>query len=173
MKKEIRNIPRIIKINGVKGSNISVMFNNGESRVINFIEVLKAFKIRSNSTAGKLQQENELLKAEIQNGTISFSEVRYMMKYRGKSISVPFEVGADVLYKMSTPDENITVVLLGDMIKKCREKAGMTQIELAEKSGTSRTYISRLENNRSDIEMGTLQKIVSAGLGKQLDVRIK
>ncbi len=44
----------------------------------------------------------------------------------------------------------------------------MTQSELALKSGTSKHYISRLENNKSDIELLTLKKIVEAGLGKKL-----
>jgi len=48
----------------------------------------------------------------------------------------------------------------------------MTQQELAEKSGTTKNYISRLENNKSDIELMTLQKIVEAGLGRYLRVQI-
>jgi len=48
----------------------------------------------------------------------------------------------------------------------------MSQQELALVSGTSRTYISRIENNRSDIELGTLQKIIETGLGKKLEIKI-
>ena len=40
--------------------------------------------------------------------------------------------------------------------------------ELAEKSGTTRNYISRIENDRSDIELDTLRKIIEIGLGKKL-----
>lgn len=52
-------------------------------------------------------------------------------------------------------------------------RSGLTQQELAIKSGTTRNYISRIENEHSDIEMATLRKIVETGLGKQLDIRIK
>ena len=52
-------------------------------------------------------------------------------------------------------------------------RSGLTQQELAIKSGTTRNYISRIENDRSDIEIATLRKIVETGLGQQLDVRIK
>lgn len=48
----------------------------------------------------------------------------------------------------------------------------ITQEELAARSGTSKHYISRLENNKSDIELLTLKKIVEAGLGRQLQVQI-
>jgi transcriptional regulator with XRE-family HTH domain len=50
---------------------------------------------------------------------------------------------------------------------------GLTQQELALMSGTSRTYISRIENDRSDVELGTLRKIIETGLGKTLEISIK
>jgi DNA-binding XRE family transcriptional regulator len=149
------------------------MFNNGESRLIDFNDVLDNFKISRNSKAGKLSQASELRKASIENGTLSFGHISYPMKYKGKTIQVPFEIGADVLYKLSRPDDNATVIELGDLIRSHREKLHMTQDELPQKSGTTRTYISRLENNRSGIEVATLRKIVTAGLGKELAIKIK
>jgi transcriptional regulator with XRE-family HTH domain len=59
------------------------------------------------------------------------------------------------------------------MIKENRLKSGLTQQELALKSGTTRTYISRIENERSDIELGTLKKIIESGLGKKIEISIK
>ena len=40
-------------------------------------------------------------------------------------------------------------------------------------SGTTRNYISRIENDRSDIELDTLKKIIETGLGKQLEINVK
>ncbi|HAH24242.1 MAG TPA: hypothetical protein DCL77_10900 [Prolixibacteraceae bacterium] len=54
-----------------------------------------------------------------------------------------------------------------------RMKKGMSQQELAMVSGTSRTYISRIENDRSDIELSTLRKIIETGLGKRMEIKIK
>jgi len=48
----------------------------------------------------------------------------------------------------------------------------MSQSDLALASGTSRTYISKIENNRSDVELDTLRKIVETGLGKKLEIKI-
>ncbi len=53
---------------------------------------------------------------------------------------------------------------IGKLVREARIKSGMTQQELAVISGTSRTYISRLENDRSDIELDTLRKIIETGL---------
>ena len=62
--------------------------------------------------------------------------------------------------------------MIGEMIKEERRLANMTQEELAEKSGTKKTYISRIENGKSDIQLATLYKIIETGLGKRLDLVI-
>ena len=51
------------------------------------------------------------------------------------------------------------------MVKEARLHADLTQDELAEKSGTKKSYISRIENGRSDIMLTTLFKIIESGLG--------
>lgn len=62
---------------------------------------------------------------------------------------------------------------LGVMIEEERIKMGMTQEQLAEKCGTNRSYISRIENNASDIRLSTLMKIIQQGFGKHLDLTIR
>jgi predicted transcriptional regulator len=49
----------------------------------------------------------------------------------------------------------------------------MTQEQLAMRSGTTRFYISRIENDKTDLEMSTFRKIVEAGLGKKLKMTIE
>ena len=56
-------------------------------------------------------------------------------------------------------------------LKEERLKAGLTQEELAEKIGTKKTYISRLENGKSDVQLNTLFRIFE-GLGKRVVVTI-
>ena len=48
--------------------------------------------------------------------------------------------------------------------KDTRLKSGLTQQELALKSGTTHPYISRIENQQTDIELGTLRKVIETGL---------
>jgi transcriptional regulator with XRE-family HTH domain len=47
-------------------------------------------------------------------------------------------------------------------IKTLREHRGMTQEELAEKAGVSRTYLARLETARQDPTLSTLEKLAKA-----------
>lgn len=58
--------------------------------------------------------------------------------------------------------------VVGEMIKEARKEAHMTQEELALKTGTKKSYISRLENGKIDIQISTLFKIFEEGLGKKL-----
>ncbi len=62
---------------------------------------------------------------------------------------------------------------LGFMIQQARLEKGMTQEELAEKCGTNKGYISKIENNIKEVRISTLQKIVELGLGGHLQLSIK
>jgi ribosome-binding protein aMBF1 (putative translation factor) len=60
---------------------------------------------------------------------------------------------------------------IGVVLKQAREKAGLTQEELAQRLKTKKTAISRIENHAEDIKLSTLKKVADA-LGKKLEVRI-
>ena len=62
---------------------------------------------------------------------------------------------------------------LGALIYEARLEKGLTQEELAEKCGTNKAYISRVENDIKDVRISTLQKIIEVGLGGQLNLSIK
>ena len=62
---------------------------------------------------------------------------------------------------------------LGFLIQQARIEKGMTQEELAEKCGTNKGYISRIENNIKEVRISTLQKIVELGLGGHLQLSIR
>jgi DNA-binding XRE family transcriptional regulator/predicted DNA-binding transcriptional regulator AlpA len=167
-------IPRILKINWIKELSISVVFNNGESRIIDFRKVLKKIGVNEDSSAYILFDSNEFAKVELEGNTLSWSNVeQYITMRNGKKLKVPFEIGADVLLKYSQPEKSELSLKIGQLIKEERLKSGLTQQDLALKSGTSRTYISRIENDRSDLEIATLRKIIETGLGRKLDISIK
>ena len=63
--------------------------------------------------------------------------------------------------------------VVGEMIKEERKKAHLTQDDLAKKTGTKKSYISRLENGKIDIQISTLFKIFGEGLGKKLGLTIQ
>ena len=60
---------------------------------------------------------------------------------------------------------------LAETLKEERLKAGLTQQQLAERIGTKKTYISRLENGKADIQLSTLYRIFE-GLGKRVALTI-
>jgi len=61
---------------------------------------------------------------------------------------------------------------IGELIREERKNAKMTQEELAEKTGTKKSFISRIENGHSDIQLSTLFKLIEIGLGKEINLTI-
>ncbi len=61
---------------------------------------------------------------------------------------------------------------IGVLIQEMREKQNLTQEQLAVKCGTTKSYISRIENNASDIRLSTLMRIVKEGLGGHLKLSV-
>ena len=62
---------------------------------------------------------------------------------------------------------------IGALIHEARLEKGLTQSELADKVGTTKSYISKIENNIKEVRISTLQKIVELGLGGHLQLSIK
>lgn len=62
---------------------------------------------------------------------------------------------------------------IGEIIKEERKLCSMTQEQLAEKTGTKKSFISRIENGKSDIQLSTLYKLLELGLGKKISFVIE
>ncbi len=177
MKEKIqKRLPKILKINRIdkKQLRISVLFSNGEDRVLDFDRIFKdEWKVTKDNAEYVLLNPSEFARVTVANHTLSWSNVAmHITGPDGKKMKVPYEVGADTLYDLSEVDEQLFIPL-GLMLKNARVSAHLSQQAVAELSGTSRTYITRLENGKQDIEMMTLKKIVEAGLWKRLVVGIE
>jgi HTH-type transcriptional regulator / antitoxin HipB len=61
---------------------------------------------------------------------------------------------------------------LGAMIHEARIERGLTQEQLANKCGTNKAYISKVENDIKDVRISTLQKIIEVGLGGRLNLSV-
>ncbi|MCA6472699.1 MAG: helix-turn-helix transcriptional regulator [Chitinophagaceae bacterium] len=83
------------------------------------------------------------------------------------------EYGKKGTSKRDRFEKGFEIFQLGFLIQQARRKKGLTQEELAEKCGTNKGYISKIENNLKEIRLSTLQKIVETGFGGKLHVRIK
>ena len=101
-----------------------------------------------------------------------------MMKNQNNSNLTSWD---DHLYKkydkIGTPsrnkyEEEFEAFKIGVLIQEARKRQHMTQKELAEKVGTTKNYISRIENNASDIRLSTLMRIIREGLGGHLKLSV-
>ena len=62
---------------------------------------------------------------------------------------------------------------IGVLLHEARLEKGMTQEELADKVGTTKSYISKIENDVKEVRISTLQKIVEVGLGGRIQLSIE
>lgn len=69
--------------------------------------------------------------------------------------------------------EEFEAFKIGVLIQEARKNQNLTQQELADRSGTTKSYISRIENNASDIRLSTLMRIIREGLGGSLKLTME
>jgi len=62
---------------------------------------------------------------------------------------------------------------IGILLQQARIEKGLTQEQLAEKCGTNKGYISKVENNLKEVRLSTLQRIIELGLDGKLELSIK
>jgi DNA-binding XRE family transcriptional regulator len=86
----------------------------------------------------------------------------HLDKHRGK-------IGSEERAKF---DADSLAFRIGVMLQEARKEAKMTQEELADKTGTKKSYISRIESGKSDIQLSTFYRIIEMGLGRTLNIVI-
>ena len=100
------------------------------------------------------------------------------MKKKNFKIAKTFDELLDIKYgsigtkKRDDFEEKAQYFVISSMLKEARKEANMTQEELAEKLGTKKSYISRLENGKCDIQLSTLYRIFEFGLGRRVNLLI-
>jgi len=65
-------------------------------------------------------------------------------------------------------EENAQMFIISEMLKEARKAANLTQEQLAEKAGTKKSYISKLENAKGNIQLSTLIRIFEQGLERRI-----
>lgn len=65
-------------------------------------------------------------------------------------------------------EERAHMFIISEMLKLARKEANLTQEQLAEKAGTKKSYISKLENGKGNIQLSTLIRIFETGLGRRI-----
>lgn len=75
------------------------------------------------------------------------------------------KIGAD---SRNAYEEKAQMFIISEMLKEARREAKLTQEQLAEKAGTKKSYISRIENARGNIQLSTLIRIFEKGLNRKI-----
>jgi Predicted transcriptional regulator with C-terminal CBS domains len=65
-------------------------------------------------------------------------------------------------------EERAQLFIISEMLKEARRESNMTQEQLAEKAGTKKSYISRIENAKGNIQLSTLIRIFEKGLNRRI-----
>ncbi|MBU2914404.1 MULTISPECIES: helix-turn-helix domain-containing protein [Reichenbachiella] len=65
-------------------------------------------------------------------------------------------------------EEGAQMFIVSEMLKDARKAANMTQEQLAERAGTKKSYISKIENAKGNIQLSTLIRIFEKGLNKRI-----
>ncbi len=167
-------ILKILKINWVKDFKISCMFSDGQSRIVDFKKffVEKEIKNPSHPINKLLSSQEEFSKVKIIGNSIGWEDIGInSTDEEGKDLFLPFHLDPIVLSQNSVLD-NAENFDLGKFIKNERKKAGLTQEKLAKRIGTNKAYISKIENNNTDIEFLTLYKIIKAGFQKEFNIQL-
>jgi len=100
------------------------------------------------------------------------------MKKTNMKRATTFEELLDLKYgkvgssKREQFEERAQYFVISELLKEARKEAKMTQEQLADKIGTKKSYISRLENGQCDIQLSTLYKIFEFGLGRRINLLI-
>ena len=74
--------------------------------------------------------------------------------------------------KRDKPERGFESFKLGAMLQDARLKKGLTQEQLAQRCGTNKAYISKIENDAKEARLSTLQKIIEVGLGGHLNLSV-
>ena len=65
-------------------------------------------------------------------------------------------------------EEGAQMFIISEMLKTARKEAKLTQEQLAERAGTKKSYISKLENGKGNIQLSTLIRIFEQGLNRRI-----
>src|ERR1700730_8958491 len=121
MENKNRRLPKILRINRVDKNKLclSVLFSDGKDRVLDFARIFgTVWAIKKGDPEYKLLAPAEFAKVELANHT--------MTGPNGKKIKAPYDIGADTLYELSEPDDELSVSI-GSLFRTARQKAKLSQ----------------------------------------------
>ena len=168
-----QSLPRIVKILSIEPFKLTALWTTAEVRQIDFGPLFDEWKQQNDSRLFPLFDFDTFKQVTVSpTRTLHWLNVPLKVKLARRTLEGPLDLDPDELYRHSVLVRRTERLAVGSILKKARQDAGLSQLDVATKSGTSRNYISRIENGKSDIQLETLNKIVQLGIGKQVRVEI-
>lgn len=170
----MKPLPKIARIIEVEPFKITLLWNTSEIRELDFAPLFGQWEAEGDTKMAALRDWEVFSQVTLsENRTLCWPNIPVAFTFKGTTRSNPLELDALELYRQSTLVKKTEGFNVGAMLRKAREAAGLSQADVALKSGTTRNYISRIENDKSDIQLETLQKIVELGIGGEIVMQIK
>ncbi len=170
----MKPLPKIIRIIEIRPFKITLLWNTSEIRVLDFSPLFDLWKKEGDAKMAVLGDWEVFQQVALsENRSLYWPNVPVSFTFKRETRTAPLELDALELYRQSTLVKKMEGFNVGTMLRKAREGAGLSQADVALKSGTTRNYISRIENDKSGIQLVTLQKIVELGIGAEMVLQIK
>lgn len=164
--KYYKKIPRIAKIEKVEPFKVTCTWNTGEVKTTDFEPLFRKWKLEEGHIGFGLTDYNIFKQVTLtETRTLCWEPIRLDGQAYDLDPIVLYEAGKLV----DMPKEN----KVSSLLKEARLAAGLSQTELAIRSGTSKHYLSKIENGKANIEMDTLTRIIETGLGRKLNLAIE
>ncbi len=167
--------PRILRLLQIDPESLSIvaLWSNNDVRRIDFAPMFKKWKDVGEIELLQLSEPKKFLSVSIsQTKTLQWKSVRRDFHCKGQKRSKATELDPYVLFDHSVLIKN-EQPLTGSLLRNAREKAGMSQTDLAQKSHTTTDFISKVESGEKSIPLEELQIIIEQGLGKKLRLEIQ
>ncbi len=170
----MKQLPKIARIIEVEPFKLTLLWNTSEIRISDFTPLFEVWENEGATQMAALKDFETFKQVTLSEvRTLCWPNVPVSFTFKGETRTAPLELDALELYRQSTLVKKMESFHVGAMLKAARENAGLSQADVALKSGTTRNYISRIENDKSDIQLETLQKIVELGIGGEMILQIK
>ena len=157
-------LPKLIRIIEVQPFKITLLWSTSEIRTLDFAPLFKRWATEDDTRMAALQHWGTFQQVALsENRTLHWPNVPVSFHFKGETRSAPLKLDALELYRQSVLVRKTGTVQVGAILREAREAAGLSQADVALKSGTIRDYISRVENDKSAIQLETLHKIIELG----------
>ncbi len=167
--------PEILRLLKVDPESLSIvaLWSNNDVRRIDFAPMFKKWREVGETDLLRLEEPKKFKAVSIsQSKTLQWKTVLRAFTWKGQTSYRATELDPYVLFDQSVLIKN-EQPLTGRLLSAAREKAGMSQTDLAQKSHTTTDFISKVESGEKSIPLEELQIIVEQGLGKKLRLVIQ